>query len=145
MFLGDALVAVSENRTGEVRMIATVDSGCRCAGSPEQMRRDVHSNRFARDFRDQGTEVFSGQSSPTPHAGPDISISRKVWSASLPAAARSLFDLRTGICSNPRAGRTRFRAARGPLLGVIWPAGLLPHWVTSPSHPPSPAALIGYG
>jgi hypothetical protein len=53
-------------------------------------------------------------------------------------AARSLFDLRTDICSNPRAGRTRFRAARGPLLGVIWPAGLLPHWVTSPSHPPSP-------
>ena len=62
VFLGDARVAVSEKRTGEVWVLATVDGGCRCAGSPEQMGRDVYTDRFTSDFRDQGTEVFSCQS-----------------------------------------------------------------------------------
>ena len=35
VLLVDARVAMTENRTGEVRMFATVDGGCGCAGSPE--------------------------------------------------------------------------------------------------------------
>ncbi len=37
VFLRNAPVTVVKKRTGEVRMIATVDRGCRSTGGPKQM------------------------------------------------------------------------------------------------------------
>ena len=46
VFFGHPRVAVVEKRAGEMRMAATIDGGCRRAGGPEQMGRDVYSDRF---------------------------------------------------------------------------------------------------
>jgi hypothetical protein len=62
VFLRDPSVAMIEERTGEMRMLAAIDGGCRCTCSSEQMRRDIDADRFASDLGDQGTEVFGGQS-----------------------------------------------------------------------------------
>ena len=61
VFFGDARVAVIEKRAGEVRIFATIDGGGRGAGSSEQMGRDVYTDRFAGELRDQGAEVLGGQ------------------------------------------------------------------------------------
>ena len=62
VFLGDARVAVIEKRAGEVRVFTTIDSGGGGAGSSEQMGRDVYTDGFAGEFRDQGAEVLGRQS-----------------------------------------------------------------------------------
>ena len=64
VFLGDAGVAVIEERAGEMRVVATIDGGGRCAGGPEQMGRDVYTDGFAGELRDQGAEVLGGELPP---------------------------------------------------------------------------------
>ena len=50
VFFGHPRVAVIEKRAGEMRMAATIDGGRRCAGGPEQVGRDVYTDRFTSEL-----------------------------------------------------------------------------------------------